>query len=76
MIEHVAKKFGFALKTEQMEAIASFIQGNNVFCCLPTGFWMSPCYSLLPKIYDSIRNLAGISIVVCVSLLVVLMIDE
>ena len=76
VIEQVAKEFGFALKTEQKGAIASFIQGNDVFCCLPTGFGKSLCYSLLPKIYDSIRNLAGTSIVVCVSPLVALMIDQ
>lgn len=31
MIEHVAKEFGFALKTEQKEAIASFNRGMMYF---------------------------------------------
>ena len=38
-----------ALKTEQESAIISFVEGNNVFICLPTGFGKSLSVLLLPS---------------------------
>ena len=52
------------------------MKGNDVFCCLPTGYGKSLCYALLPKLFDKIRNRPGSSIVVVVSPLVALMIDQ
>ena len=69
----VLKEFGFTLKEKPKEVISAFISGNDVFCCLPTGYGKSLCYSILPKVYDRIRNFKGLSILLCVSPLVALM---
>lgn len=76
IINDVATEFGFTLKDKQKEVIQSFVDGNDVFCSLPTGYGKSMCYSLLPKIFDRLRNLPGRSIVICVSPLVALMMDQ
>ena len=76
LVDEVAKEFGFTLKEKQKEVISAFISGNDVFCCLPTGYGKSLCYSILPKVYDRIRNVKGLSIVLCVSPLVALMMDQ
>ena len=72
VVDEVAKEFGFTLKEKQKEVISVFISGNDVFCRLPTGYGKSLCYSILPKVYDRIRNVKGLSIVLCVSPLVAL----
>ena len=44
VVEDVCKKFGITLvqlKPKQIEAIQSFVNGNDVFCCLPTGYGKS-----------------------------------
>ena len=44
-----ANKLGFTnLKSKQEEVIASFLEGNNVFAVLPTGYGKSLCYTCLP----------------------------
>jgi bloom syndrome protein len=63
------------LKEKQKKVILEFMLGNDVFCCLPTGYGKSLCYALLPLLYDSIRCAAP-SIVVCISPLIALMIDQ
>ena len=75
-IDEVAKEFGFTLKEKQKEVICAFISGNDVFCCLPTGYGKSLCYSILPKVYVRIRNVKRLSIVLCVSALVALMMEQ
>ena len=76
VVDEVAKEFGFILKEKHKEVISAFISGNDVFCCLPTRYGKSLCYSILPKAYDCIRNVKGLSIVLCVSPLVALMMDQ
>ena len=73
-IDEVAKEFGFTLKEKQKEVISAIISGNDVFCCLPTGYGKSLCYSILPKVYDCIHNVKELSIVLCLSPLVALLI--
>jgi len=36
------------LKTEQKEAVKAFVEGNDVFVSLPTGFGKSLCFALFP----------------------------
>ena len=76
IVDEVAKEFGFTLKEKQKEVISAFISGNDVFCCLPTRYGKSLCYSILPKVYDRIYNVKGLQIVLCVSPLVPLMMDQ
>ena len=54
----------------------SFVNGNDVFCCLPTGYGKSICYFILPNVFDRIRKLPGSSIVICISPLIALMMDQ
>ena len=37
-LDLLAQELGFALKSEQREALQSLLGGNDVFCVLPTGF--------------------------------------
>ena len=52
------------------------MKSNDTFVILPTGYGKSLCYSLLPYIFDSLRRKEDSSIVLCVSPLVSLMIDQ
>ena len=52
------------------------MKGKDVFCSLPTGYGKSMCYSLLPRVFDRYRCLPGTSIVICISPLVSLMVDQ
>ena len=45
LVVEVGKKFSLTLKEKQKETIKSFLKGNDVFCCLPTGYGKSMCYS-------------------------------
>jgi ATP-dependent DNA helicase RecQ len=66
-----------ALKKEQENAIISFVEGNDVFICLPTGFGKSLCYFCLPSLFDILRKKSnGSSVAVVVSPLVALMTDQ
>ena len=65
-----------ALKTEQESAIVPFVEGNDVFICLPTGFGKSLCYFCLPSLFDILKKKDKWSVVVVVSPLVALMTDQ
>uniref|UniRef100_A0A1X7UF77 DNA 3'-5' helicase n=1 Tax=Amphimedon queenslandica TaxID=400682 RepID=A0A1X7UF77_AMPQE len=70
-----ASRFGFSLKEKQLEAIMTFMSGNDVFVSLPTGYGKSLIYALLPVAFDLFKEQYG-SIVICVSPLVSLMMDQ
>ncbi|XP_062521790.1 uncharacterized protein LOC134196591 [Corticium candelabrum] len=75
-IEYARKQLGFAdLKDKQLLAIKHFVEGSDTFAILPTGYGKSVIYSLLPVVFDRMRGHCG-SIVVCVSPLTSLMIDQ
>ena len=41
-----------ALKCEQLVGIRFLYERKDVFLWLPTGFWKSTCYEMLPFIFD------------------------
>jgi len=58
LVEIVAKvgvELGYSnLKTEQMEAMLKFLQGQDVFVVLPMGYRKSLCYACLPLVFDQV----------------------
>ena len=44
------------LKEKQKEAILAFINGNDVFVSLPTGYGKSIIYGILPLVYDTLKS--------------------
>ena len=64
-----------SLKEHQREAIVSFVDGNDVLVCLPTGYGKSLCFAVLPLVFDYLRERRG-SIVICVSPLTSLMMEQ
>ena len=40
------------LKEKQLEAITSYIQGNDTFVSLPTGYGKSIIFGVLPLVFD------------------------
>ena len=59
-----------------MPAIESFVEGNDVLVILPTGYGKSLCFALLPLAFDYLRGEANTSIVICVSPLTSLMMEQ
>ena len=52
------KQLGYdKLRPKQIEAMSSFIEGNDVFVSLPTGYGKSIIYAALPYAFDKL-NLA------------------
>jgi len=45
-----------SLKEKQVEAISVFLQGNDTFVALPTGYGKSVIYAVLPHAFDAIRG--------------------
>ena len=80
LIKQAASYLGYStLKREQETALLYFVEGNDIFVSLPTGFGKSLCYGLLPLIFDLKRfgNLErGQSIVIVISPLIALMKDQ
>ena len=64
-----------SLRPQQDQAVKAFLRGNDVFVCLPTGSGKSLCYTILPSVYNVLRDSAS-SIVVVVSPLIALMKDQ
>ena len=64
------------LKREQRSAIYDFVSGRDVIVLLPTGYGKSFCYALLPAVFDELRESSGTSIVICVSPLTALMMEQ
>ena len=64
------------LKDKQKEAIYSFVNGRDCFVILPTGYGKTLRYVLLPYVFDHLRGKTRSSIVICVSPLISLMMDQ
>ena len=75
-VDDAAGVLGVELKPLQREAIRAFVQGRDVFVCLPTGFGKSLCYALLPAVFDHLLGHKERSIVLCVSPLTALMMEQ
>ena len=79
------QKLGYDQPTaDQSSILRAFLLGKDVFACLPTGSGKSLCYAALPYAFDYLRywnkeevhQQASNSIVVVVSPLTALMIDQ
>lgn len=65
------------LKEDQSTAITKYLQGNDVFVTLPTGYGKSVCYACLPKAYDLLHKKSlNWSIILVISPLTALMADQ
>ena len=52
-----AQRLGYdGLKEKQIEAIVSFLRGNDTFVALPTGYGKSLIYAVLPYSFDRIKG--------------------
>ena len=52
--KRVSLSLGYpSLKEEQQKVIVKFVQGEDVFAVLPTGFGKSLCYVCLPGVFDT-----------------------
>ena len=73
-----AEELGYRdMKPEQLKLVLKFVEGNDVFAILPTGFGKSLCYACLPLAFDSIlKSKRGHSIVVVVTPLLAIMKDQ
>ena len=72
-----AEKLGYStLRSQQELVVKYFVQGNDVFVSLPTGSGKSLCYTILPYVFDILRNEVEPSIVIIVSPLIALMKDQ
>ena len=77
VVDKVAKKFGYKQATpDQKKAIVAFVNGSDVFVSLPTGSGKSFCYWCLPDVFDEMNGKSGQSIVLVVSPLIALMMDQ
>jgi ATP-dependent DNA helicase RecQ len=48
-----ASLYGYSpLKEEQFCCITKFMEGNDVFCILPTGYRNTACFACLPTAFD------------------------
>ena len=65
-----------SLRSEQKEAIATFLRGNDVFVALPTGYGKNLCYGCLPLAFDVLWGTEKKSIAIVLSPLVALMKDQ
>jgi ATP-dependent DNA helicase RecQ len=77
LAEAAAKLGYFDLKVEQKDVIKQFVNGNDVFVCLPTGYGKSLCYCCLPILYDLLEGQSSPwSTIIVISPLVALMSDQ
>ena len=76
LVRRAAGQLGYPrLKPKQLEAVAKFCQGRDVFASLPTSYGKTLIYAHLPSIFNSIRG-RNSSIVVVLSPLVALMVEQ
>ena len=74
LIVQAARKLDGEVKSEQSRVIKEIVAGKDVFVALPTGYGKSLCYALLPIVFDFVRGRPPI--VLCVSPLISLMVDQ
>ena len=55
-IATAAHSLGYVLKPEQRTSIFQFASESDVFVSLPTGYGKSPCYTLVPPVFDLLRG--------------------
>ena len=77
-IDNAAARLGYhSIKRKQRTAIEAFVaDGKDVFVSLPTGYGKSLCYTLLPWVFDELLRKENSSIVLCISPLTSLMINQ
>ena len=52
-VERAARVLGYPeLRDEQKAALLTFVNGNDVFVSLPTGYGKTICYAALPIAFD------------------------
>ena len=60
-----ARTLGYeTLKDLQRSVIVSFINGNDIFAVLPTGYGKSLCFACLPLVFDILFHPQEASIIV------------
>ena len=55
IVSECARAYGLILKDKQIEATSSFVQGDDTFVSLPTGYGKSMIYALWPSVFDKIK---------------------
>ncbi|XP_019858455.1 PREDICTED: uncharacterized protein LOC100633019 [Amphimedon queenslandica] len=56
-IDAAGRRLGYeTVKEDQRYVIRSFLEGKDVFACLPTGYGKSLCYFILPLVYDILQG--------------------
>ena len=64
LVNDVARSLGvFPLKPEQLKAVMAFLEGRDVFVSLPTGYGKSLIYAILPAVFDKLRSVLVICLV-------------
>ena len=72
----VLDRFGYEkLREEQEKVLRAFVGGRDVFAALPKGYGKSLGFALLPHVFDHLKQRSG-SIVICISPLTSLMMDQ
>ena len=65
------------LRPQQKDSVLSILKGNDVFVRLPTGFGKTLITALLPFAFDNLLGYStATSIVLCISPLIALMLDQ
>ena len=55
-VSEAVKTMGYShFTTKQEEVVKAFVKGQDVFVSLPTGSGKSPCYCILPIVFDLLR---------------------
>lgn len=77
-IDAGARILGYkTLKEDQRQVITSFLEGNDVFACLPTRYEKSLCYYCLPVMFDQLnQHCSPWSVAIVISPLHALMKDQ
>ena len=77
LIEESAKKLGYTtLKEDQVNVITCFVNGQDIFAVLPTGYGKSLCYQCLPYIFDKTRGDGIASVIIIITPLVAIIKDQ